>query len=179
MSRMPFYRTKKLKLAVGAVLVQLILVIIGAAEIELPGNSWLVRALNYYGDASGASAGYGFFAPEVTSQIRATFDIVDKNKRHIRQEWKDETNREVDLRLGDIVEQFLNGDEDEAQNLQHDLAASLSGSVFARHPDAQSVTMKLEQFVPVSMQDFRNGHRAKWTFLYSTTFEHKHIVMSQ
>lgn len=160
-----------LKFAVFIALGHLLLVAIGAAELELPSGTWWSRAIDIYGEISGSSSGYGFFSPGVTSQIRASFDIVEKDSTRLTQELKDQSNREVDLRLGDIVEQFL-GDEDrqDPMGFQRQLSASLSGAVFAHHEGAKSVTIRLEKFTPVSMEDFRNGMRGQWTPLYSAEF---------
>jgi hypothetical protein len=160
----------RLRIALAVVTIHLALVIIGASEIEFSGGSWGLRAINYYGELSGASSGYGFFAPGVSSQVRCSFDILEKDSSKITQQLKDQSSREVDIRLGDIVEQFLGEERSDPKQFQRELAGSLSGLVFARHPGAKSVTIRLETFTPVSMQDYRNGQRPNWMALYSAKF---------
>jgi len=162
-----------LKIGCSAWLAHFALVICGAFGVEMP-ESMLGRALSYYSEMSGAAGQWGFFAPGVTSQIDATFDVVDGAGRHLTARLNDGANREVDLRLSDIIEQFLNDDrEDEDPDPAHftrALAASLSAAVFSRHKDAKSVTIRLVKFEPVSMADYRSGVRPTWQHLYSGEF---------
>jgi hypothetical protein len=163
-------RTVWLKIGVVAGFCHLILVTCGAADIELPTKFFLGKVINYYGELSGASYGYSFFAPGVTSQIRAVFDVVDRDFHHSTLELLDDTNREIKLRIGDIIEQFSNEDQDDQMKFQRSLSASLSGTVFARYPGAKSVTIRLEGFTPISMEEYRKGARPAWIQLYSAEF---------
>src|SRR5688572_19792538 len=99
----------------GIALVHLALVSLGAGQrFPKPNNSFL-QGLAYYGNLSGADAGYGFFAPSVGSTLKATVEItkVSGEKAH---EVLGSAQREVSLRLGNIIGQFwhTNGD----KNLQ-------------------------------------------------------------
>jgi hypothetical protein len=161
-----------LKVAVVAGFCHLFLVALGAAEYEFSDDHWWSRALSYYGEVTGSSFGYGFFAPGVTSQIRAVFDVVESDSHQNTLQLFDESNREVAIRIGDIIEQFMADDVsgDDKMKFQRELSASLSSAVFIRHPGAKSVTIRLEKFSPISMADYRNGVRPEWQPLYSAEF---------
>jgi hypothetical protein len=54
--------------------------------------------------------------------------------------------------------------------LSRALAASLAGAMFARHPEARTVRLRLEEFLPVDMAAYRSGRRPAWRPLYQATF---------
>lgn len=159
-----------LKIGVTVGVCHLILVTFGAADVEFSDKYWWARAINYYGEISGSTFGYGFFAPGVSSQIRAVFDVVESDSSRRTRQLKENSNREVDLRIGDIIEQFVGEDREDPMGFQRALSASLSGAVFAEHPGAKSVTIRLEKFEPISMEEFRSGRRPSWESLYSAEF---------
>lgn len=148
----------------------LILVTLGAAGIGFSNQNRLTRVISYYGEITGSTFGYGFFAPGVSSQIRAVFDVVESDARKTTRELKVDSNREVDLRIGDMIEQFIGDERKDPMNFQRALSASLSSAVFAEHPRAQSVTIRLERYDPISMEEFREGKRSSWESLYSAKF---------
>jgi hypothetical protein len=160
----------------------------GAADLKFP-ERW-GHWLNYYSDASGCSTGFGFFSPGVASQLRAVFAITDAKKHQQIVNMGSSNNRESQIRFGNIVDQFESDEiENHAENravkssendsgnqqmeFQRDLAASLSAEVFTNHPNAKSVTIHLEMFKPVSMENYRLGLRPKWEPLYSAEFSNK------
>jgi hypothetical protein len=154
----------------------LCLVTLGAStfslrELGLPG-----RVLDEYGALSGANSGYGFFAPGVTSQLGARFDVIDAEGRTTSASLADGESHEADLRVGNIIDQFSHIDDDEdeesADHVRRSLAASLAGKMFARHPEASAVVVRLELFTPVSMDAWRGGERPRWMPHYSAKFVH-------
>ena len=54
----------------------LCLVTLGASSVRLYDLGLPGRVLHEYGALSGANSGYGFFAPGITSQLGARFDVV-------------------------------------------------------------------------------------------------------
>ncbi|HEY8272233.1 MAG TPA: hypothetical protein VIG33_15185 [Pseudobdellovibrionaceae bacterium] len=159
-----------LRIGIVAGLCHLTLVTLGAADIGFSNQHWWGRVINYYGEISGSTFGYGFFAPGVSSQIRAVFDVVESDSRQTTRLLKDDGNREIDLRIGDIIEQFIGEERKDPLEFQRALSASLSGAVFIEHPSAKSVTIRLEKFDPISMEEFRKGLRPSWVSLYSAKF---------
>src|SRR5262245_20729418 len=110
----------------------LVLVACGASRRgPLPATPWPRKALRWYGAMSGSDNGYGFFAPGVASQWRATFTLSDGAGRDWTDTLERQDNSEVTLRVGGIVGLFPEAD------LSRDLAASWAGKMFGRHPGAQ------------------------------------------
>jgi hypothetical protein len=151
----------------------LAMVAYGAAGLHFPEDNLIGATLNYYSEMTGAAAGYGFFAPGVDSQIRAQFEISHSDGHSSLVQLESGRNSEFYLRTGDIIENFEDQDVDDPTKFQRDLSTSLSGTVFARYPDARSVTIHLDKFEAISMADYRNGQRPDWKRLYSATFTKK------
>jgi hypothetical protein len=163
------------RLWISLILIQFLFVIFGAAQlaprlpiVDLP---YLEVPLSFYSELSGASHGYGFFSPGVYSQIRGVIDIYDRGGKVTSHTLQAGLNREAELRLNDIVEQFINDFEDPMQ-FQRSLAASLAGSTFGKNPQAAKVGVRIEQYTPPSRIAYLNGHRAEWEPAYSATFIH-------
>ena len=156
---------------IGIAVFHLTIVGLGAASVNLSGLGPLGVVLDHYGSITGAGDSYGFFAPGVFRQIRARFDVVDAKGRRTPAALESGANHEADLRVGNIIDQFQN-DSDDPQAMQRSIAASLAGTLFGRHPKTKTVVVRLEEFVAVSMSDYRHGVRPKWSSLYEATFEH-------
>ena len=151
---------------------QFALVVIGAGRLVYwPNYEPVGRWLSFYSELSGASSGYGFFAPGVGSQLRARFEVVQGDG--VRKEVSIETHNshESDLRVGNIIGRFW--DEGTDIRLKRTMAASWAGKIFGRHPDATEVIVRLESYRLVSMEDYRNGKRPDWEKFYEGKFEHK------
>ena len=161
-------------LALGAG--HLVLVTIGAGGVSLRDLGLPGRALEAYGGLSGANSGYGFFAPGVSSQLGARFDVVDGDGATTEASLATGTSHEADIRAGNIIDQFASVDDEEdeesASRVRRALAASLAGKMFGRHPDAAAVVVRLETFTPVSMEAWRGGERPRWQPLYAAKFIH-------
>lgn len=150
----------------------LLLVGLGASYVDLTRLGPIGEALNLYGEATGSSHSYGFFAPGVGSQVRARFEVVDESGKNEMISLQSGASHEGDLRVGNIIDQFVHmlDEVEEQENLRRSLAASLAGSVFGEYPKAREVVVHLDEFVPVSMADYRAGERAKWDEIYTARF---------
>ncbi len=158
----------------GLVSLHLVLVVLGAYDFEWADYGHAGKWVDYYTVLSGANSGYGFFAPGIGSQLRALFDIEEKSGRKHTLELTSTKSHEAEIRVGDIIEQFLTEDgEKPDRDLQRSMAASLAGTMFARTPGAKSVTIRLEEFTPVSRNDYLKGVRPEWIPTYSAKFERK------
>jgi hypothetical protein len=155
----------------------LALVTLGASTVSLGELGLPGRALDAYGALSGASSSYGFFTPGVSFQLGARFDVIDGAGLVTRASLATGASHEADIRVGNIIDQFGTlGDEDDEEGsaqLRRSLAASLAGKMFARHPEASAVVVRLETFEPVSMEAWRSGERPAWKPLYTAKFVHQ------
>jgi len=142
---------------------QLALVRCGAAGVtpvspaHLPG-----RIIETYRAYSGANSGFGFFAPGVASEWRATFDVC--NNGHCIPATEEQVAGESRLLL--LTINGLLG-ESELRDL---LAASHAARQFARYPHADAVLVKAGVFVVPTMAQYRRGARPQWRDLYGFAF---------
>ena len=160
------YRRKWTWLLLAAA--HLTLVIAGATSTNLGVNSLVARALNIYGSWTGANSGYAFFAPGVSSQLRAQFEVLKSDGKTVIEDLEAGYSTEAQLRMGNIIGFFWNGTAD--RNARRSIAASWAGKVYGRHPDAQKVTVKLESYDLPSMKEFREGRQPKWDSFYRASF---------
>ena len=126
--------------------------------------------LAFYGELSGAGTTYGFFADDMTREVRARFTIIDKQGKQREVRLGSGSSHEADLRVNAIASEFFTAGDD-AVKFQRSLAASLAGSVFGEHPDAAQVIVSLEEQQPPSMAEYRRGERSTWQLLYEIRFE--------
>ncbi|WP_438029836.1 hypothetical protein [Sorangium sp. So ce233] len=140
-----------------------LVIVLGAFQADLGCGRWLADAMASYGTLSGADSGYAFFAPAVASPPSATFEIVDATGAVTTDRLKPGTSSEADLRAGNIVGRFwLQHD----QALKRSIAASWAGKMFARHPGAVSVVVRVEECEVASMHAYRqeDGLRCHWHY---------------
>jgi len=127
------------------------------SELNLGG-----RLARWYGLVTGTAYAYGFFAPEVPPQYKATFTMTDRNGRTWTDTLAHDTNNEVTLRSEVTVSVWgLVGD---------NLPACWAATMFGRHHDAVLVTVSLNEYNPPTMTDYRAGKRAEWKTIYQATF---------
>jgi hypothetical protein len=167
--------TVRLKLLAGLALAHLVLVVCGA----FGGLGWLKQArggqvLHVGTTLSGADTNFGFFAPAVASSNRPRFVITegDALAREVRLD--EAPNHEVRVRSISPLHLFLVSD------LRDPLAASWAARVFDRQPQADAVTVRVEEHVLPTMKEYRDGKRPQWQPIYDATFardadeEHSH-----
>jgi hypothetical protein len=141
----------------------LALVICGAAGITPVSPAHFAgRIIETYRSYSGANSGFGFFAPGVASEWRATFDVC--NNGHCIPAAEEQVAGESRLLLQTI--NSLLG-ENELRDL---LAASHAARLFARYPHADAVLVKAGIFVVPTMAQYRRGARPQWRDLYGFAF---------
>jgi len=143
----------------------LALVVCGAADL-FPrfGRSGVAKGLRWYGHMSGSDSGYGFFAPEVGSQSRAIFTMKDKTGRVWTDTLEAGENNEVQLRVNGMVSDAPTGRQRRA------LAASWAGKMFARYPQADEITVRIEFFDLPTMEEYAEGDEPEWVKDYEVTF---------
>jgi hypothetical protein len=162
-----FAMTRRHALATFAAACHLVLVVCGASGLLFTGDpamgDWPRQGVQLYGALSGAENGYGFFAPGVGAQIRATFILTDASGRT----WTDTLERglshEATLRAAGSVSLAAEPD------FRDDLFRSWIGTMFGRHPEARRVVVRLEMFDPPTMAEYQAGHRAEWEIIDEVT----------
>jgi hypothetical protein len=155
------------RLGLAAVLaaVHLGLVVCGAANwFPQSGRGPAAKSLRWYGAMSGANSGYGFFAPEVGAQARAVFTLRDQTSRVWSDTLEAGENNEVQLRVSGMVSDVPTGRQRRA------LAASWAGKMFARWPEAEEITVRIEFFDLPTMDEYRDGEKPEWATEYEVTF---------
>jgi len=144
----------------------LALVICGAARITPVSPAHFAgRIVETYRAYSGANNGYGFFAPGVASEWRATFDVC--NNGHCIPAAEEQVAGESRLLLQTI--NSLLG-ESEVRDL---LAASHAARLFARYPHPDAVLVKAGVYVVPTMAQYRRGARPQWRDLYGFAFRRR------
>lgn len=165
-------KNKSQRIWTAIALFQLVLVTAGAAQLPIGALPVIGRPLQLFADMSGAGIGYGFFSPGVYAQIRTVIDIYDHKGNKTTEFMNQGPNREVNLRLNDVIESFLNEFGEDKMRVQRALAASFAGSVFARKPQAEKVEVRVERYTAPSRKNYLAGQSAAWEELYSAQFIH-------
>ena len=163
--------SKRHSLWLFASILHLTLVALSACYVVLPHKNGFWKVLDFYEKASGSDSSYGFFAPSIGNKSRIRFDVFDKDQRVLVKdlELSPEMNREETIRLGGIFDEYTSEDAEE-EEFRRNLGSSLAASVFGRYPEARALNLRVEEFVHVSMEEFRSGKRAQWEQIYQASF---------
>jgi hypothetical protein len=155
-------------LLVAAFGCHLAVVAAGAAQLTSRVHGPVGRGLRFYGALSGAGDAYSFFAPSVGPQFRARFTLSSPRGARFEETLETGKNREVGLRLGNLVGMVHNvaGRDD----LRRAFLAALAANRLGAHPDASLVQVNLEEWVMPAMAEYRAGARPWWRSLYEATF---------
>jgi hypothetical protein len=144
--------------------VHLVLVLCGAFRIPLiPRTHFAGAAIETYRDYTGAGTGYGFFAPGVASEWRATFEACS-DPAHCAPIGDEPMGNEARLLLVTIDSMFAEED------LRDVVAASYAARELARLPAANVVLVKAGMYVIPPMEAYRRGKRPYWRTYYGWAF---------
>jgi hypothetical protein len=149
--------------AVALAAIHLVLVVCGAAHFRLVPLQWGGIVQHTYGALSGSDSGFGFFAPGVASQLRATFTMTDDAGNSWTDVLEHGNNREARLRLGTVVSNFAE------EKMRRDVAASCAATMFGRHPTARQVVVRVEVYELPPMEAYRAGAQPEWIPVYEAT----------
>jgi len=156
--------TKRHAVKVLLALGHLLLVCCGAARWSpLPRDSGARRAVALYGEYTGSSNSYGFFAPGVASQWDVQFSIYAEGQARVEGAMP-EANREVRLRVSTVLGTLAQ------DRLREPLAASLAARCFTEHPEARLVNAHVRALHLPTMADYRGGRRPGWVTLSVYSF---------
>jgi hypothetical protein len=174
---MPFLRPQPGLIARYALVLLLIghglMIITGPLSVDLSRFGKLGDVFYHYGEAAGTNSQYAFFSPGISVQIRVRFTVKKDQGSTEFVDFLSGRNREMDLRLGDISDQFLtiaNVKDPIGRKLQRSLAASLAASVFSRHPNARSIVVSIEEFIPKPLRAKEPYPPSQWRQVYSIEF---------
>ena len=146
-----------------------ILVVFGAAsstpEADDPRLGPIGRTVGYYATLSGADNGYGFFAPGVAPELRATFTMTDAQGQSWTDTLERKTSHEAELRVTGIVCMYV------TERLRGGLLHSWAATMFGRHPEAAQVKVEVEIYDPPTMEEYRQGQRAQWEVMDTAVFQ--------
>jgi hypothetical protein len=146
--------------------VHLTLAVCGVAErYPLSEKSRGGKLLRLYGELSGTDRSFGFFAPSVAPEYRATFTLEDADGNTWDDVLERGATREAALRINTMIETVI-GEE----GLEDTLARRWAQVMLRRHPRAVEVDVKVEAYTMPSMADYRAGARPKWETVYRDQF---------
>lgn len=153
-----------------ASLTHLLLVTLSASYIELQESLPGKNMLDLYKKASGADGTYGFFAPFIWGKARFTFDIIDEHGEKSQGiSLFDTPRREAEIRVGNLSEELMR-DKPEHKEFRQKLGTSLAASVFSSHPGATEVVLRVDEYYPNTMEEYRQGKREIWSEAYRARF---------
>lgn len=148
----------------------LVLVFLGALQADINFHSSSINeALRIYQAYTGADSGYDFFAPDVGTQLRASFEVTDQKGEVQSTVFDNPQDKEISLRIGNIVNMFWSEDYDE--DTQRALAASWASAISRRYPAAKKVRLRIQEYDLPTIQEYNEGLRPKWNDYYMATFD--------
>jgi len=147
---------------------QVLLIALGAAHFDFFRWGRIGLPLGMWSAVTAASSRYGFFAPGVGSELKATFELIDSAGQVTTDTLAHGNARELELRIGNIVRTF--GDRPEEARIRHALVASWAGKMFARHPGTDTVVVRIEGYDLPSMSAYASGLRPGWSPYYRASF---------
>jgi len=156
------------KLALAALAVHLVLVILGAAQVAVRSVPIVGPVLHTYAAYTGADRQFGFFAPNVGSQLRGEFDLTDAEGKVRTERIEAGVNREALLRMTNLLTLFWEKVED--KDLRRAMAASMAAKMFNRYPVTKEVVVRLEGYELPPMSLYAAGERPYWNAFYRTKF---------
>lgn len=140
----------------------------------------LVYPIQWYAKMSGAECRYGFFAPEVGSEQRATFLLQDDQGSTWSDTIDQATGSEARLRLISIVDNsFMSGAAEELPAWRQQLVKSWAANMFSRHPRAVSLTVFVEAYDVPTMADFRASQRPSWKVVYEARVQRNSLAAQE
>lgn len=162
--------TRTEKILATVVTAHLALAVFGAIQFDFEKLGAAGEALDYYGQLSGTSNSYGFFAPEIGEGLRTEFDI-ELPSGIVTTRLETGNNREADLRVGNILGILSRNVEDE--KARRVVAASWAGKMFSKYPEARNVNVRMETRDVPTMREFKEGKRHDWKIFYRAKFERR------
>lgn len=121
----------------------------------------------YYAAVSGTEGPYGFFAPWVAPELRATFQMRDDAGRETSDVLETGATPEADRRFKNVVTKLWLATDPAVAKL---FTRSFAKRMLLRHPSARTVTVRVDAFDLPTMDAYRRGERPSWKLRSSQTF---------
>ena len=147
----------------------LILVACGAAhEMILEPNTDTGYSLMVARHYTGSDASYGFFAPGVGPQMKASFLLIDAHGKEWTDTLEGHMTREAQLRIRGGVSRVA-----EFPGLMKKFGPSWAATMFGRHPTAKTVVITIEVYELPTMDEYTRGEQPRWETIYVEPFDRK------
>ncbi len=154
-------------LLTGLAALHLLMVACGALHVPFSGMAATVSPwARAYGHWTGSSSGFSFFAPGVSPAVRVSFDLEGASGAPLHDDFRSD-NGAVSLRIHSMNLRF------NLEESRDALARAWAAAMFGRHPDARSVTVRVESLQLPSMEAHLQGSRPLWTEAYRAVFERR------
>jgi hypothetical protein len=133
---------------------------------QADGSNPVRRGIATYLHAAGIQAGYSFFAPNVPSHHRLTFELfhddgrVEYDSPHVR-------SRAAALRLESLLDRLA---EERYDPVRETLVKKLAFSVWREHPDVKKVRATFGSVNPPDFAEFARGKTETFQPLFSFDF---------
>ena len=159
--------TRRHGLLTGLAVLHLLMVARGALHVPIlpltdTGKGWAQA----YGHWTGSSSGFSFFAPGVSPAVRVSFDLEGPSGERLHDDFRSD-NGAVNVRIHSMNLRFNLEDSRDA------LARAWAAAMFGRHPDARSVTVRVESLQLPGMEAHVQGSRPLWTEAYRAEFQRR------
>ncbi|MFP2923881.1 hypothetical protein ACLESO_01440 [Pyxidicoccus sp. 3LG] len=125
------------------------------------------RALQTYKNLAGIFRDYRFFAPGVSSDIRAGFILEQADGTSDFHPFLSE-NLEVGLRYGCIVAASMRD-----ETVRDVLAQSWAAVMLGKHPEATRVQVVAQGYQLPPLEEFARGAKPSWKVVYAAAFDRK------
>ncbi|RKH64885.1 hypothetical protein [Corallococcus aberystwythensis] len=154
-------------LLTGLAAAHLLLAACGALHVPFTRVSATLRPwMLAYAHWTGASSGFSFFAPGVSPATRVSFDLEGASGEWLHDDFQSD-NSSVNVRMHSMTLRFG------IPESRDSLARAWAAAMFGRHPDARSVTVRVESLQLPSMEAHLRGSRPLWAEDYRAVFERR------
>lgn len=140
------------------------LIVVGlcALRVGFDGSTLAKR----YAALTGAASAHGYFAPDFAPSPLATFEVKERDGRVLTTALEPSAGRACEARIQGMVTSTM------AEDLasRRAMAASCAGKILGRHPEAESVVVKLSTYDLPTMDETRRGEAPGESVLYEARF---------
>src|SRR5437764_6462001 len=133
---------------------------------EATASNPIRQGISTYLHAAGIQAGYSFFAPNVPSQYRLTFELfyddgrVEYESAHVR-------SGAAALRVSSLLDRLA---EQRYEPIREVVVKMLALSVWREHPDVKTIHTTFGSVNPPEMSEFENGKAETFQPMFSFDF---------
>ncbi|NPC52427.1 hypothetical protein HPC50_35785 [Corallococcus exiguus] len=154
-------------LLTGLAVLHLLMVARGALHVPLLPLTDTARTWTQaYGHWTGSSSGFSFFAPGISPAVRVSFDLEGASGEPMHDDFRSD-NGAVNVRIQSMNLRFSLEESRDA------LARAWAAAMFGRHPDARTVTVRVESLRLPSMEGHQQGAQPLWTEAYRAEFQRR------